>query len=473
MRGRLTPALLFLAAALVTARPGFAQPAPAAPPPAPTTPAAPEENTEPPVPPKIEVSDPQLAPLPAAPHILASWNEALQIISARTVDVVLARLEVERSKGQLRQSLASALPTVNINGQITHNLIQQPNTSASIISASFGGGTIESAQLVVSQPILAPRAWYAIGTAELAVKAAQLSSEDRRRTALVQVASAIISVFTAERIAEINRVGLKSSLQRLDLAQRKLRLGDGTKLDVLRAEQDGAAARATLISGDESLRKARENLGLSLGSMEPYGVPPTISLNEIVQTVAGACSPSSVNQRADVLAARTNVQIAQRQIRDAKLAFAPTATLNSTTTLASSLLASGKHYSWAIQGMLTIPIWDGGARYGSLRVAKANAEQQKARLDGALRSATVESNQAMRAVMVAEQARQVAEQNRDLAREAARLATRAFEVGAGTSFDLVDTGRREREAELNLAVREFELIQAKIAALLATASCKY
>ena len=52
-------------------------------------------------------------------------------------------------------------------------------------------------------------------------------------------------------------------------------------------------------------------------------------------------------------------------------------------------------------------------------------------------------------------------------------AERAFAAGAGTSFDLVDAGRNERNAELDLTVKEFEVIKARIAALLATANCNY
>ena len=65
----------------------------------------------------------------------------------------------------------------------------------------------------------------------------------------------------------------------------------------------------------------------------------------------------------------------------------------------------------------------------------------------------------------------VAKKSRDLAADVERLSRTSFEVGAGTSFDLVDASRRLREAELTLAVRELDLVQAKIAALLASSNC--
>ena len=88
------------------------------------------------------------------------------------------------------------------------------------------------------------------------------------------------------------------------------------------------------------------------------------------------------------------------------------------------------------------------------------------------RQARVEVQQASRAVEVAKQNLGVSTKSRQLAAESARLARIAFVAGHGTSFDLIDADRRLREAELDLAVKEFELIRAQIAALLAVSACE-
>ena len=421
-------------------------------------------------PPAITINDPGLAPVPPPPRVLSSWKEALSIIASRSADLATAVQEVRRSQGAARQALAAALPTINATGTLNHQLLFKP---AEFQKAFIVNPTLQG-QIQASMPILAPRTWYAARTASLAVDSSKLSVEDKYRTVLAGVADAIVAVFTAERVAEINRVSLRSSLERLDLTQRKFRLGDGTKLDVLRAEQDSAATRSTLVTGDESLRQAREALGLALGFREAFGVPPSISLNEIEQAVATVCSSGTLEQRADIKQSRNDLEVAKRGITDAWLAFSPSAQLSSTLAVAnqtSSLSASNA--TWSIQALVTIPIWDGGARYGGLKIAHVNAEQAKIKLEVTLRAATFEVAQAVRGVAVAEQSRQVSQQSRDLAREAARLAQRAYEVGTGTSFDLVDTAQKQRAAELDLALKEFQLIKARIGALLAASSCRY
>jgi outer membrane protein TolC len=504
---RMSPPAAFVLSSILFATASFAQPPPPAPKPAapkPAAPAAPLPGAPkpgapgapkpgappvagaptpppdappafPPPLPQVDVTDPGLGPVPQAHRMLAGWREALQLIAARSVDLVIAQQEVERAAGQSRQALALALPTITATGSITQGII--PNAArdlgGGLTAPAASNAPSALASLTARQPIFDLRSWYGIKTAELGVTAAKQTVEDKRRTILVQVADAIVAVFTTERVAEINRLGLRNALQHQNLAERKARLGDGTRLDVLRAQQDAAAARSTLITGDESLLKAREALGLALGSQEGWGVPPSISLDEMQQSMASICAAGTVDDRPDIAAARTALEVANRGITDSKLAFSPTASVISTTSASSDVLGNGRQVSWSIQGLLTVPLWEGGARYGSMRIARVNVEEARIKLDAARRGATLDVTQANRSVLVADQARAVAEQARDLAREAARLAERAFVAGAGTSFDLVDASRQERAAELNLALAEFDLVKAKIASLLATANCSY
>lgn len=468
--------------------PGTPQTPPTVQPPAidAAAPAAPTTTT----PRTIEVKDPLLAPVPPPQTMLADWRQVLTLINSRSSELQIADAEVERASGLARQALGRALPSITATGQVGYELNR--SSGPTIVGGVPTTGTITrstlsaGADLTVRQPVLALRTWYSIGTARLGIKAAKLSADDQRRIILANVASLVLSVVTAERVSEVNRVGLRSSLERLELTQRRARLGTGTKLDVVRAEQDATLARSQLVSGDQGLLQAREALGLALGSSQTYGVPPTISINEIEQALRGICSVGGPEQRADVLAAQAQIEIAERQVTEAKLGWAPTADVSSSlgaNTSSTRILSpsdpttagarESSSLSWSIGGILTIPIWDGGSRYGEIRSAKAGVEQQKARLDLARRGAELEVVQAKRTVVAAEQARELAARNRDLTKETSRLSQIAFEAGTATSFELVEAGQAERQAELDLAVREFELIQAKLAALLATASCKY
>ncbi len=181
-----------------------------------------------------------------------------------------------------------------------------------------------------------------------------------------------------------------------------------------------------------------------------------------------------MDDRADIAAARQTTRVAERNVDDVWLQFSPTVNLVSSFNAASSIFPiSQTHEAWTIAGVLTVPFFDGGLRYGALRDTRAQADESLQRLEAARRNATVQIRQARRSVEVAEESRKVAERSRDLARETERLSRVAFQAGTGTSLDLIESGRRLREAESQLAVQEFGLVQARLAALLALSRCRW
>lgn len=179
--------------------------------------------------PTVDVTRTALTPAVApAPRTLSGWKEALTMLNSRSIDLLLSQQAVLRAQGSYQQALAAALPTITGSGSYTQNLLRQVNL---VTGQSVAPTPILSTQITASQPIFALQTWYGVRTADLNAKAAKLTVEDRRRLVLAQAADAIVGVFTAERIAEINRVSLRNSLQRQSLAERKSRLGDGTRLD--------------------------------------------------------------------------------------------------------------------------------------------------------------------------------------------------------------------------------------------------
>lgn len=487
-------AALLAASSLGAPASAHAQPAPApapAPgaPPVPGAPTAPPGSTTPgattgaaldpatgaPTPPRIDVADGMLGDTAAPQQTLRTWRDAVSMMSTRDVEYAIAVKEIERAEGLRRQALAAALPTLTATGSVRYEIFNRSSEAVSPgLSAFIPDPWTATAQLTARHPLIAPRAWWAVGTADSRVDLAKVSIEDRRRTLLAAAAESVVGVVTAQRVAEINRIGLRAALERLKLTERRLELGSGTKLDVVRFQQDVAQARATLVSGDEQLRRAQESLGLAFGQQEAWGVPSDFRIDGLEQDARALCTPTELGERADLRAARARIEIAERGVTDSTLQYVPTVDVSSTLSYSTQIQgASNEHYSWNVQALLTVPLFDGGARYGARRVAVAETEQARLQAEGVNRGATIEVGQARRAVEVAQTSLEVARSARDLAAEVERLSQRSFEAGAGTSFDLVDASRRLREAELQLAVREFELVRARIAALLAASSCSY
>jgi outer membrane protein TolC len=429
----------------------------------------------------IELSDPMLAPVPAPPKAVATWEEALDLIRSLSTDLRTALEAVERAEAQTRVALGAMLPTLTANGTIVRNFITNdiPRLTGSatnpVVSVQTSPTpTYANGSIVFVQPVLALQAWHTRATTRRVVDAARLSVDDVKRNLALGAANAIVGVITAERIAELNRIGLRRALETRELTARKLALGGANGLDVVRAAQDVESARATLVTGDESLRQARESLGLVLGLPTQVGVVPGIRIDGLEASAARVCQPAaSVDQRSDIAAQKKQVEVARRNVDNVWLRFAPTINLQSTLGTTSLDVAPSPATTWNVQGVLSVPLWEGGARYGLLRDARGAEAQAEQQLEALRRAAIVQITQARRTVEVAESSRRVATTARELAEQADRLTQVSFREGRGTSLELVLTAAALRQAEVNLALREFDLVRARIAAVLALATCPW
>jgi outer membrane protein TolC len=416
-----------------------------------------------------------LTPVPLPSRVLSHWSEVLTLIQTRSVALRTAVAETRAASAEVERALAAFYPLIQAQGNAQRALLRGTglDSTGRLSSSLPDPATTLSASVSLRQPILNLSTWHDHRTAELSTLVARERETDARRLVLGAVASAIVGVVTAERLAEVSRVGLGSALSSLELTRRRAELGASSQVDVLRAQQEVALNRAQIVASTESLVRAREALGLALGFPEPIGVSPEINLDALSQDAAQVCHSMATNQeRADVRAARLNVAVATRASTRATLQTTPRLDLNSDFTATTRpITENGKPLQWSIGAILTIPIYDGGVRYAARLSAAARTEQAAAQLEQVSRQSRLDVAQADRSVRVAAEALSVSTQSRDLAKEAKRLAELSFINGRGTNFELVDAQRRLQQAELDLAVKEFEGVRAQIAALLARADC--
>jgi multidrug efflux system outer membrane protein len=486
MRQALPSLLVILVSSTAFAQP--TRPAPAPPP------AASASNLLA-IPPPPVVDDPMLGPVPAPTRVVASWQEALAYVRARSTDLRVALDQVLQAEAQTRVALAAYLPTINATGSLTHNLITKTNAPQTYdIKGTFNGAPFDlvvppavgatsttvptptylSGNIQATQALINVQAFDQISISELGEDAAKLSVEDEKRTLLLSVANQMVSVVTAERAAEINRVGLRVALEQLAISSAKRSLGAANGLDVIRAQQNAANARATLVTGDEALREAREALGLALGIPEETGVAHDINVDGMAENAMASCRVvTGVDERADVAAGRTKLEIAKRSLRNVYFQFLPTLTAASAVSTTGQPLNAFPSTTWNIQGILSVPIWDGGARYGQLRNARAGEDVALQQLEALRRSAIIQVQQAQRQLFVAEESAKVAREQRDLAAQNDQMTQTAYTVGQGTSLELVTASEAHRQAELNLALQEFGVVKARILAMLALATCPW
>ncbi len=448
--------------------------------------AAPDAGTLLPAPPPFrpKVQDPLLAPAPRPPREVRSWDEALALVRAHSSDERNAAFAVERAEGRWRQSLSALLPNLRLSGVAAYDVLN-PGTPLLGSAAGATGGSagptptsgpvattpVAGATVALSQSLIDLSAWQGLSASSASRRSAEQSLEDVRRRVTLTLARTLVAVVAAERVAELNRLGLSQALERAALTERTSELGAATLVDVTRVRQDVEVARGALLLGDEQLRRTREALGVALGLQEEVGVPQGFVLTGLVEQAQRSCRPLSGEERADVKAAREAAQSAKAAQNQATAGYLPSLALTSSVFGYTTNPGPGRVGSWSVAAVLSLPLWEGGGRAGLTRDRSGARKQAEEALTATQRQVAFESARARRGVGVAEQLLASAEQARALAAQLDALTRRAFEVGRGSSLELVQSAALLRQADVALATREFELVQARLDAVMTEARC--
>jgi outer membrane protein TolC len=210
-----------------------------------------------------------------------------------------------------------------------------------------------------------------------------------------------------------------------------------------------------------------------LGEPQQVGVTAGIKIDDLIGNLGQSCQPlASPLDRPELQAANQQLKVAERTIHSAELSFLPTLRAQSSVSSSTIDPGSSPRTTWNIQAVLSVPIWDGGARYGTLRASRASRDEAALAIEAKRRSITIETEQARRSVRVAEQSLAVARKSAELAQRNDELTRTAFRLGKGTtSFELVAAAVALQQAQVQMAVQEFGVVSAKIQSLLTMSRC--
>lgn len=418
-----------------------------------------------------EPDDPLLEPVAPPSRLLESWEAAVELWSKQNTDLQISASEVVRAAARQRSAISGVLPTITGTALASFSLLPAPVGSDNTTAALFGAAPYQTIGLVAQLNVIDVRTWNAIAAAADGERAAKLGLDDARRLLLVNLAQALLNVVTAERVAELNRSGLRDAHNRLKLANRANAAGASTEIDVGRLRQDVELARGQVVSGDENLRQARETLGLALGVPDQVGVNTTFQLNGLANQITGTCRVvGALKDRADQLAASARKDVAHRGVLDVGAQFIPNLSVR-TNAQAFVFPGEGVFPIWNLQAVLTVPIWDGGNRYGLLRDAKAQEDQAESRRIAVERSGTIDVARAQRSIEVTERARGIAAAALEQASKTDALTRKAYDAGLGTSLELVTAATALRSQQITLAIRDYDVLRARVVALFALANC--
>lgn len=201
------------------------------------------------------------------------------------------------------------------------------------------------------------------------------------QTVLLDAATAYMNLLRDTATLELQRRNVEVLQEQLRQTRDRFNVGEVTRTDVAQSESRLAAGRSTYLNAQSTHTTSRavyrRVIGVEAGQLAPGTPVDRLSPPNLASAVAQgqADSPS-------VTAAMYGVDIAQLQVKVAEGALYPTLTLNGNLSQNyDTSISSPQTFSASVTTQLTVPIYQGGSEYATVRQSKETLGQKRLELD--------------------------------------------------------------------------------------------
>jgi len=417
----------------------------------------------------------------AAPRF--TLEQAILTALQQNPNILIARQEIERTKGLFIQMRAAALPQVNatatfqdLDPHLSHVNTGNQNSITGEVFSSVGAERSYTLEIAVNQVIFSgSRVPGQISSASFRRDSSYYSFRNTIDLIVATVRQQFYLVLLDRALIGVQEESVRLLQSQLQDQQNRFEAGTVPRFNVLQAQVALSNQLPQLITARNNYTISQLQLAKTLGlDFDPRrgDRPPLEAVGDLVyvprempvtQAIALAKEnrPFIKQQKALVLSNNSQVGVARSgyfpQINATAGEEFRSSPLTDNIRAARSGYIFGATGSWAI--------WDWGATYGLVKQARAILEESKATLDDDVRQVELEVQQAFANILQGRELIKATEKSVEQAAEALRLATARLDAGAGTQLEVLDartqltTAQSNRLQALytyNAAVAEFE-----------------
>ena len=377
-------------------------------------------------------------------------------------DLRIAVSRIEQARAQYGVQVGQQFPSLALSISDTTTSLPPAMLTPGIdpVSSNFlGGANLVSFQLDLFGQLrsLSEAAFQSyLATAE--------AERNVRITLISDIAQAYFNERMTDLTLELVDKTLKSRQEAYAIVLKRMDAGIATDLDLNQARSLLNAAAANLAQYARLKSRAHNALVLLVGRPLTMELPEAAPFNResVLVDIPVGLPSNLLTRRPDIRQAERNLMSANANIGAARAAFFPdislTGLLGTNSLTLSGLFKSGAYY-WSIAPNLNLPIFNGGALWANLDLAKAANREALNQYEKTIQTAFKEVSDALagEATYGAEIQATIAEQ--EATRKALELSNMRYTMG-------IDNFLQAQIAQINYFNSQLELIKLRFNALL-------
>jgi outer membrane protein TolC len=386
------------------------------------------------------------APAPADP--LLTPDQAVRIGLEHNHSLSLARDEAAIARNNRQAGIGPFLPDLSANAR--HNGVIGESENVTSVGASAG--------LIIFDGF---QSWHAYQRLKTQEASARLDERLQIEATLESILAGYFGIVQQERRLDAIRELLAVSEERARLAQARMEVGAGSRLEQLQALSDLNADSASFLSQTVAIREAKVRLNLLLGRdpQAAFQVQDSIPLEAGLPV--GAWRDRLGEANAGILRARAQRKAASHGVKEARSGYYPD--LNASLSYGTLVEDLDQEPTLTYGLSLSVPLFDrlrtrrdvGNARL-ALRQGETRLRQQEQQIRGEFEQAAERHASGLRRVALEER-------NLEVSRLQAEAARERYRLGASSPLEFRDAQTRLLDSQSRLAAARQETKAAELA----------
>lgn len=391
--------------------------------------------------------------LPTASCADLSLQDAIDLALAQNTGLRITQKDEDVAKAALKQAKIDNGLKITGNESLDTTLHRSSHTKS-----ENGIGVTASYPIYTSG-----KAEAEIGSSELGLKAAELSTERSRENLKLDVIKAYYDALEARRTVDVRQETVDKYQDHYTNVSQLYSAGSKARIDVIRSSVELSNAAQNLIKAQNSYEVNLATLRnyLNVDRSEPLNLTSDFSYDQF-NIDMDACIDYAYRNRKDLLIDLYKYQQAENDIKAAKADFGPSVTLSAGPSWSHTFKPSMSSDSDITAGAtLSWNFWDNGLTRAKVQQAEASRDKAKLTLtkdqediDLSLRQAYYNMREAEKRLNSTGDAVKQAEEDYFIARE-------KYRAGEGLMLDIIDAQEALSTARLNYISAEYDYARYK------------
>lgn len=315
-----------------------------------------------------------MAVVPMSAHA-ETLRQALEFAYSNNPNIMSALLSLKATSEDIARAKSAKLPQITGNADVSGSFSQIPGEGITIgdpalkLSLGYEQNIFDNFQTEAE-----------IEGARALTEASKYALRNEEQNVLLSAVEAYMNVVRDQQLVALGKENVSFYEAQVDSASDRLRLGEGTKIEVSQAEARLAAETASYRSAVASLQTSQASYERWIG-LKPKNLSTDFKFGGVLPKSLEEAIASGEDGHPSILSARATIRAAQADTDAASAAFGPSLGLSASvcgygcfTSDPNQLGVTGQ-----VGLSLSVPIYRGGSLGATVR--KANLNQIKSEVD--------------------------------------------------------------------------------------------